>query len=303
MSSKIAFATSSQFPQLTEDDRLAVEALEGKGTEVEPALWDDPNIDWQPFSDVVIRSCWDYHLRSKEFSAWLDRLDKGGVHVLNPTWILRWNMDKRYLKDLKLGEGPCKQGTGPGLLILPSVWLPRGAQVNLRQLLEEKGWQHAVIKPVISAAANQTSYVSAENAEGHQAEFNRLVQGASVIVQEFAGEIQTKGEWSFIFFGKKYSHAVLKQPQSGDFRVQRDFGGTAKAAQPSQDMIRQAERYVEAMDSDLLYARVDAIERDGRLMLMELELIEPYLFFELNADAPARFANVLGDYMMKKESR
>ena len=291
MNSKIAFAISDEFPNLTDDDRLAADALGKRGLGVEPVLWDGKDVDWSAYSTVIIRSCWDYHNRVGEFYEWLQRLDEQGASVWNPTEILRWNMEKTYLSDLE----------GRGALVLPSRWLPRRADVTLASLLQDQGWEQAVIKPIISAAADQTFLITRESAQTHQEKFDALLQQGGMIVQEFAKEIQGQGEWSLIFFDKQYSHAVLKQPKPGDFRVQLHFGGTVQPAPPSAELITQAREILDKVEGDLLYARVDAVERQGRLHLMELELIEPLLFFEFHPQAPARFAATLVKHLAVKE--
>jgi glutathione synthase/RimK-type ligase-like ATP-grasp enzyme len=283
MPAKLAFVTYVDLRELIEGDRLAVAALERRDFTVDACLWDDANVDWGQYEAIVLRSCWDYHLRSAEFGAWLSRLESMSAPVWNPIDVLRWNMDKTYLGDLQ----------DQGIELIPSVWLPQGAQVRFEHLLAEKKWDRAVIKPVVSASADNTLLVSASQANRHQADFDTLLQRGGVIVQEYAGEIETQGEWSFLFYGGEYSHAVVKRPKAGDFRVQPHLGGTHAAAVPPGILVEQARAVVKAVDTDLLYARVDAIERNGRLLLMELELIEPYLFFPDHPRAPERFADAL----------
>lgn len=279
----IAFATDKSFPNLTDGDTLAADVLRQRGHRVDACRWDDPALDWSAYDLVVLRSTWDYHLRAAEFAAWLDKLDAARVPVANPTDVLRWNMDKMYLSDLQEA----------GVAVLPSVWLPQGSRVDLAALLAEKDWPQGVIKPTISAAAHDTLRVDRSNAADLQPSFADLLRAGGVIVQQFAPEIQGHGEWSFLFFGRQFSHAVVKQPSPGDFRVQRDFGGRAMAAEAPPALVSQAAAVLGAIEAELLYARVDAIERQGELLLMELELIEPYLFLELHPDAPGRFADAI----------
>ncbi len=291
MATRIAFATYKGFPNLTDDDRLAAEAVTGRGIQVEAALWSDPAVDWSSYAAVVIRSCWDYHLKPDEFRAWLDRLERESVSLWNPYGVVRWNMDKTYLSDLQQ----------QGIPVLASVWLPGSTKADLSDLMRQKGWRRAVVKPMISAAANGTQIIPLEKAGAHQREFDELLKKGDVIVQDFADEIKTNGEWSLIFFNKKYSHAVLKRPQDGDFRVQRDFGGTAHLGEAPQHLIQQAQKILDVVEDELLYARVDGIERNGVLTLMELELIEPHLFFELRPQVADRFANALIETLSVKE--
>src|SRR5678809_600523 len=97
---RVALATYESAPDLAPDDRLLVPALERASISAEAAVWSDQSIDWGSYDAVVIRSCWDYHLRVAEFFTWLDRLESERVRVWNPPALVRWNADKRYLLDL-----------------------------------------------------------------------------------------------------------------------------------------------------------------------------------------------------------
>ncbi len=205
MRTQIAFATSAEFSHLAEDDRFAVNALGQRDIRVEAAVWDDKSVRWSDYAAVVIRSCWDYHLRPDEFSAWLGELEAAGGQVWNPVDVVNWNMDKTYLSDLQEF----------GVVVLPSVWLLQGAHVELRELMADKGWRRGVVKPTISAAANETFLVERDAPAEQNVRLNGLLQKGGAIVQEFAGEIQSRGEWSFLFFGGKYSHAVVKETDGG----------------------------------------------------------------------------------------
>ncbi len=197
--------------------------------------------------------------------------------------MLRWNANKNYLRDLE----------GKGIPIVPTFW-PEGPS-NLREQLRELRWSRAVVKPRVSATAHQTRLVSIENAESAQPLFAELLRGPGVMVQRFMEVIVTRGEWSLIFFNGEYSHAVIKTPRAGDFRVQHDFGGYEQSAEPSPDVLEAAMRVIRALDDVPLYARVDGVESDGHFLLMELELIEPALFFFLHSDAPERFAAAVAE--------
>ena len=114
------------------------------------------------------------------------------------------------------------------------------------------------------------------------------------MVQPLIGEVRDPGEWSLLFFGGQFSHAVLKRPAAGDYRVQWEFGGSAEAMAPPRALIADAERVLAAAPGTTVYARVDGVERDGHLTLMELELIEPHLFLGWDAGAAGRLAATLG---------
>jgi glutathione synthase/RimK-type ligase-like ATP-grasp enzyme len=292
MTQRIAFATNAEWPNLTEDDQLAAQALGAAGIEVAPTRWDDVNVDWSNYAAIVLRSTWDYHQRAADFSAWLDHLEALSAPVWNPLDVVRWNMDKTYLRDLQ----------EDGVRVVPSVWLPQGAAVDLADLLKKKSWQQAVIKPVISASGHNTHIVDARDLSEAQSQLAGLLSAGGVLVQTFMPEVQSDGEWSLLFFDKKYSHAALKRPKAGDFRVQWEHGGSTVTAAAPPKLIVQAQTVVDQVESELLYARVDGIVRDDQFFLMELELIEPFLFFGYDLAAPARFAAAVADLIAVKTS-
>lgn len=279
----IAFVTYRALPQLSEDDRLAVTELRQQGATVESAVWDSPLVDWQAYDAVVIRSTWDYTERADDFEGWLAHLEHRAVALWNPPALVRWNMDKRYLLDLE----------DRGVATVPTFVAECGSGTTLADVTEQTGWEAMVYKPSISASAARTARVTAGDAEAHESAFAALVASRDMLVQPFVPEIITDGEWSLLFFGGEYSHAVRKRTGAGDFRVQRELGGSLDGEVPRAGLIAQAEAIVAHLPAPWLFARVDACERDGSLLLMELELIEPDLFLSYHPAAPRRFATAV----------
>jgi len=155
------------------------------------------------------------------------------------------------------------------------------------------GWREAVIKPAVSASAFGTWRSSTETAFRDQSRLEQLLSAGDVMVQPLLSEVGDAGEWSLVFLGGSFSHAVLKRPAAGDYRVQWEFGGSAVSAAPARRLIADAGRVLAAVPGDALYARVDGVEREGRLVLMELELIEPHLFLGWDDGAAGRLAEAL----------
>lgn len=277
---RIAFVTHAGLPGLAADDQLAVAELSRRGAEVEPAVWDDPGVRWAGFDAVVLRSCWDYHRRLPEFLAWLERMEKEGVPLWNPAAVVRANVDKEYLAGL----------AAAGIPVVPTLRVEKGSAADLAAILEERGWDEVVVKPAVSASAFQTWRTSRAQAAAEQRSFEELLSGSGALIQPFLPEIQTGGEWSFIFLGGEFSHAVLKRPQEGDFRVQEHLGGSSRAAAPGETLIAQARAVTEKIPEPWLYARVDGVETEAGFLLMELELTEPSLFLGSDPEAPGRFA-------------
>jgi hypothetical protein len=177
-----------------------------------------------------------------------------------------------------------------GVAIPPTCWFDRGSQAELGTIFADYGWEEAVVKPAISATAYQTWRTSRKRCNHDQPQFATSLQHSDMLVQQFMAPVVEYGEWSFVFFHKQYSHAVLKKAKAGDFRVQDDFGGTVEVVSPGIGLIEQAQQIVNCIAGSLLFARVDGIERDGQLVLMELELIEPFLFLNSDPHAIERFA-------------
>jgi glutathione synthase/RimK-type ligase-like ATP-grasp enzyme len=283
---RVALATSSKYPDLTDDDRLLLAPLTQRHIQAEPTIWNDASRDWSTYNAVVIRSCWDYHLQPEKFLRWASHLEGLNVPVFNSAHIIRQNANKTYLRELE----------AKGIAIVPTLWAEPGKQILLNDQLRELAWSRAVVKPRISATAHRTQLVTSGNALSAQALFDDLRQGPGVMVQKFMDGIATEGEWSLMFFAGEFSHAVIKHPKPGDFRVQNDFGGTAQSADPPPNVLAAATRAVESVDATL-YARVDGVIDQGQFRLMELELIEPAVFLSEHQAAPARFAEAIAQAM------
>ncbi|MBA3583620.1 MAG: hypothetical protein H0W36_03660 [Gemmatimonadetes bacterium] len=282
---RVAFATWRSQPGLTADDSLAVEPLGRRGIVVEPGVWSARSVAWEAFDAVVLRSCWDYHVRARAFVRWLDRLQARGVLVINAPPLVRWNLDKRYLADLAARGIPGE----------PTVRLGRGQRADLGEILRSHGWSGAVVKPAISASARGTWRTSTGTSLADQARLDRLLARGAVLVQRLNDRIATAGEWSVVFFAGEFSHAVVKRPAPGEFRVQEKLGGTLAPVEPSEALVRSARAALDASvqaapAGEPVYARVDGVPEGNRLVVMEVELIEPSLFLATAPAAADRFA-------------
>ncbi len=282
----VAFVTARNYPQITSDDALAAMALSAKDIEVIAAPWDDPSVDWTRFDGIVLRSCWNYHLHPERFLRWLSSLPES--KLFNPLRVVKWNLHKSYLQDLQ------KRGAA----IPDTLWIPKGTSINISNLLKESGWERAVAKPAISATAHQTFNISISDARNWQPQLEAFLSKSDYLLQAFQPEIQEQGEWSLLFFDKQFSHAVLKKPRPNDFRVQNDFGGTTAADTPPPFVIDKAKEILSWVPEPLLYARVDGVISGTAFILMELELLEPSLFFQYNEKSPDRFAAALAKRLL-----
>jgi glutathione synthase/RimK-type ligase-like ATP-grasp enzyme len=279
---RVALVTCGSIRELNDDDRPLLTELWGLGVEAEPAVWDDPSADWKRYDAAVIRSAWDYHLTPAAFTAWLARLEALGVAVWNPPPVIRANADKSYLKEL----------AAAGVLVVPTAWVERGGRTDLDAILAARGWDDAVVKPSVSAGAFRTSRVRRGRPDG-QAALDHVLAHSAAMVQPYLPEISDEGEWSFIFIGGEYSHAVLKTPRAGDFRVQEEHGGRTVLREPPPGLLIQARDAAIAGPRPWLYARVDGVRRGGDLLVVELELIEPFLFLSYAPGAARKLAEAI----------
>lgn len=283
---RLALLTCELFPALWEDDRLAAEELRRRGHTVEPLVWRRATLGLlNEFDAIVVRNPWDWFHHRESFRTFLELLTRTTARVLNPPAMLLEFADKTYLPKL----------AARGVSVVPTVELtPEVLQATLREVLDARGWARAVIKPAFTANAVGAQVFDASECAAvlERAKAVTLAPGEKWLVQPFIASI-AEGELSFIFFDGVFSHAVRKKPRAGDWRVQHDYGGVSTAFTPSAAQLAEATAILEGAAPGSTYGRVDAVEWNGKLHLMELEVVEPELFFRHDPLAPARFADAV----------
>jgi glutathione synthase/RimK-type ligase-like ATP-grasp enzyme len=261
------------------DDEPLVAEFQKRGHRAERVCWDDVAVTWERFETLILRSPWDYSWRMHEFMAWLERVEQTGARIWNGPDVIRWNSNKRYLRILE----------AQGVLLPPTEWIEPHAKFELEEILARRGWTDAVVKPIVDAGGVQASRIKRGEMAAHAIYENHEVRGRGLMVQEFMPEILSPGEYGFAFFNRKLSHVALKTPTGGEFRSQTAHGGIWQPVELPRAMVQQAEAVLALIKEPLLYGRVDGIFREGTFILMELELFEPWLFFEYTTGGEARF--------------
>lgn len=282
-SASVALITSEGFRDLYPDDLLLVSALADIGISGVPAVWSRDNLDWHSFDALVMRSPWDYFERPVEFCRWLDARIASGATLINSREIIEWNFDKSYLQDL----------AKKGVELVPTICLERGAKADIAALARERGWDDIVVKPTVGGGGYRCQRLRLDEVARYADEIAQTLLDRGVLVQPFIPEIMSGGELSLLFFDGVYSHAVRKRPKAGDYRVQFQYGGTNENAEVSEALVRQARVCIENAPALPTYARVDGVVKDGRFLLMELEVFEPLMFLERHPEAPGRFARAI----------
>lgn len=270
-------------PNVEDEDSLLTNYLRAQGHHVEPRVWTNPAVEWEKYDVVLLKSPWDYFDRIEEFYAWLDRMEQLQVPMLNPAAVVRWNTNKRYLRDMQEA----------GVRTVPTQWLPRGSHFDAEAAHAALQTDHLVVKPAVSGGAKNTFALLRAESSIRTPDLNELLQHEEFLVQPFLPQIQTQGEWSLVYLGGEYSHCVLKTPKSGDFRVQHYLGGGIQAQPAPEHLRRTADAIVAQFAPGCLYARVDGVEMEGELVLMELELIEPFLYLATEPTALAQYESAL----------
>lgn len=279
----ISYHIQEIYTSPTEDEELTLlNFLLQKGLEIERVIWNDPLVDWGNYQLAILKSPWDYTEHLTDFQQWLDQLEALGIKLLNPFDKVRWNMDKHYLQEI----------ADSGLPVISSLYIEKGSRIDLQGLLDSFKVDKLIIKPCVSAGARNTFILNADNFAAQQELINTLLQEESFIVQPFMKEV-FEGEWSFLFFNGKYSHCLLKVPKDGEFRVQHYYGGSVNVQQTADKYLLEAQAYVDQFAAGCLYARVDGLIVNEQLNLMELELIEPYLFLNTHPESLENYYQAL----------
>lgn len=253
-----------------DEDVMLVELFENNKHIVDVKVWDDPNVDWKAYDVVVIKSTWDYFIEKIDaFKNWLKFLKDNNIKCLNTPDTILWNADKHYLLDVEKS----------GLNIVPTIIAEKKSQINLDLAFNTFKCDELVVKPCVSGGAMNTIRINKNYNQETLNSINLWLLEDSYLIQPLKQEIISEGEWSFIYFNGKFSHHVLKSGKKNEFRIQHFFGGSINTPKFNMEMLEQSKAYIEKFAKNCLYARVDGVWTNRGFELMELELIEPYLFF------------------------
>ncbi len=254
----VYLATCAQLPTGDPDTARLAKHLRTLGLSVEIAVWDDPDVGWSEASPTVIRSTWDYHTRRTEFLRWAGSVPR----LYNAASVVEWNTDKQYLLDLPAD-----------VKVVPTRVLSAPTAAALGESLAELGWDEGVIKPAIGLDGYGVSRI-------RRGEISDEPREGEWLLQAFVAEASREGETSVVMIDGHPTHAVQRLPPPDDFRAQERLGGRVEACDPPDDVLRLATAAMAGIDPVPLYARVDIVRYLGTPRVMELELVEPSLFFE-----------------------
>ena len=268
-------------------DALLDKPLAARGWVTSVVSWRDESIDWNQYDVVLIRSSWDYQDDPELFIQVLTRIDESSARLENPLQLVLWNLKKTYLKTLEDNAIP----------IVPTLWPKQCIKEDLPAYFKQLQVDEIIIKPVVSANADNTFRLNIKQAKTLADELISVFAEREFMVQPFMLSIIDEGEFSLFFFGGEYSHAILKKPAKNDFRVQEEHGGTLLKIEPEDALIRQAKQVNQQLSPAPLYSRLDFVRIESGFAIMEVELIEPSLYFNMDKKSAERFARVFDKWM------
>lgn len=271
---KIALATCGRLPEMSDSDKKLIPEFAKYNIQAVPTIWDDPEIFWENFDAVIIRNTWDYYTKFPQFVKWLDTLEAKEVKVLNDLKIIRKNSHKFYLKDI----------IEKGFRVIPTIFLNNNSEISDDDLLK---YQKMVLKPAVSAGSYKTEIHTEVDLNSENIR-SKTIDG-DWLLQPFLPEIQTEGEISMIFFGNEYSHSIIKKPIEGDFRVQKQFGGKYLPYSPGWELLKELNPVFKVFGEEFLFGRIDGVMLGGKFHIMEIEMLEPDLYFDFFPEKVALF--------------
>jgi glutathione synthase/RimK-type ligase-like ATP-grasp enzyme len=277
----VALATCCVLPEVDRDEALVLAALRDRGCDARTLAWDDDDAPFHEAKLTVLRSTWNYAGRADAFLAWVRRTAEVST-LLNPLAVVEWNLHKRYLLDLE----------ARGVPTVPTELVRRGSNRSLEDVLGARGWNRVIVKPAISGASRLTLAVDAANRMRGEAHLREVSAHEDVLVQPYQEAVEGYGERAIVWIDGEVTHAVRKSR-----RLQGDHESVGHATiDPREHDL--ALRAIAAVGGDLLYARVDMVPGpDGEPRIMELELIEPSLFFDRSREALARFVDAIARHL------
>lgn len=279
-----SYAASS----VVDEDLVLEEILNELGVDFKFEVWSDKSVLWENYEVILLKSPWDYFDRYEEFLDWCAEIKRLGLPVFNSIDTVVWNSDKWYLKEIQ----------EKGFPIVPTVFVKKSELPDLESAFLQFNTDKLVFKPTVSGGAKNTIKLSKETWSDKREAIYDLVREEDFMLQPFVKEIAEVGEYSYLFFNGQYSHAILKSAKSGDFRVQHFFGGSIHNVNPSAEELVYLQKLVDEFAQKSLYARVDGVWIEGIFYLMELELIEPYLFLFTSDAARENYKKALKEVII-----
>ena len=283
MGRRCAYLTMDDISGFVSDADLSIEPMAELGWSVDMVPWRRA-VDWNDYELVYICTPWDYQNDVDAFLEVLESIEHSSARLVNGLALVRWNLEKTYLRELEMR----------GADIVPSRFFDRFDADEVASCFDEYRTGKIVLKPVVGANSDNIFVLTAPLPGDVTGELQRVFARRPFFVQPFVDNVQSEGEYSLFFFGGNYSHAILKKPKEGDFRSQEEHGADILSVEAPAALVDTAQHVLGVVNPQPVYVRADFVRGAGdRFLLMELELIEPALYFRTDPASAARFAQAL----------
>lgn len=289
---KHVFLVSFEGMQVDEDSAVLIHALKMRGIKGKSVNWDDPTIDWTKPDLCIIKSASNYIFDPKKFQNWAKSVEKT-TPLWNTRKLIQWNQDKHYLKDLEK----------KGIPMPPSIFVSKSTSEDPHDILQSSNWDEIVIKPTIACGSFGLQRFKSDSVEAEQylvkltkAGYIQELLGETIsmppcdaIIQPYLPEIMN-GEVSVFYYGNKFSHSVLKRAKQNDFRAHPIWGASVEKHIPSIEEYDVCDAIFDAIGMTE-YVRIDLVNTSNGPLIIEVELIEPFMFFDLFPDKAENFVD------------
>lgn len=290
-SKKCAFLTMPDPGDFVTDYDVSYAAMAALGWDVTTVPWRNNGVDWNRFDAVYICTPWDYPQHLAEFIALLETIEESTALLVNPLSLVHWSLQKTYLRDLEQR----------GVPIVPSLWFEAFDAADVTECFDAFSTTKVVIKPQIGTNATDASLLQSPLSAAQLSRLAETFCDRPFFVQPFVESIRTEGEYSLFYFGGDYSHATVKIPKAGDFRVQEEHGAEVLSIEPEDELLLAGTRVLSAVEPQPVYVRIDLVRGDDAIFrVMELEMIEPSLYLRMDDGAAGRFAAAFDHYYSEK---
>lgn len=285
----VTFITYSGLPSGDDDDLLALDILRGRGHRCAV-------IDWRAGFDAhqtrlaVLRSTWDYHMHLANFRDFV-AATAGATTLLNPRDLVISNLDKKYLLELEIA----------GIEITPTMICETLPDIDLLfDFARDHAASSLIVKPSVGLSTHGVERFDLDRISENPTELlshaGELLESSAVVVQPYLSAVQESGERALVFIDGVYSHSIRKSP----FQKLARAGHAGETALPaSEEQIAFARRVIDTLPVTPLYARVDLVESNEKILLLELELTEPSLYLHMSPGAAERFADAIERRLIK----
>jgi len=288
MNKKVALLSMDNTKGFFTYDKLLIEPMKTFGWDAEEISWRNESINWDDYNAVIVRSTWDYQKDHEKFLDVLEKINNSSAHLENDLELMKWNMNKKYLFDLEQ----------KGVKIVDTLWKSNFNLDEVENSFENFNSEEIIIKPNISANADNTFRLTKAKFVEIKNQLKLIFTNREFMMQPFMKNIIDEGEYSLFFFNGEFSHCVLKKPKEKDFRVQEEHGGKFKSIIPTEQQKTIGKNIIYKLAVLPLYGRTDLVRTaDNDFALMELEAIEPSLYFNMDEQSPIRFTKAFVEKM------